>query len=156
LVSVSPRVAVRQHHEAAPLAAPAAQAGVGAQSEATTAASAPDGLVWSGDFQSLAHETSGSAQTLQLADGSRVLRLADFATSNGPDVRVYLVRGNDGTDSAVIARGEFIDLGALKGNRGNQNYDIPLEINLDDYQSVSIWCRRFSVNFGGTSLGAGS
>lgn len=107
--------------------------------------------IWSGTFQSLAHETTGTAAVFAAGDGSHIVRLTDFRTSNGPDVRVYLVAGTDGTSDEAIERGEFVDLGALKGNVGDQNYAIPADIDLDRYRSISIWCRRFSVNFGGTT-----
>ena len=48
--------------------------------------------------------------------------------------------------------GKYINLGALRGNIGSQNYSIPSEINLYDYSSISIWCERFSVSFGAAAL----
>lgn len=120
--------------------------------DAAPTAIAVQGITWSGTFQSLAHETKGTADVRMLEDGSRVLRLEGFTTSNGPDVRIYLVRGSDGTQDDAIKRGDFIDLGALKGNIGDQNYAISADVDLSEYQSVSIWCRRFSVNFGATML----
>ena len=105
-----------------------------------------------GNFKGLAHETEGLASIYRLADGRRTLRLTEFATSNGPDVHVYLVaaeveKGND----AVKAAG-FIDLGSIKGNIGDQNYDIPADADLNKYRTVSIWCARFGVNFGTAPL----
>lgn len=105
-----------------------------------------------GNFKGLAHETEGLASIYRLADGRRTLRLTEFATSNGPNVHVYLVaaeveKGND----AVKAAG-FIDLGSIKGNIGDQNYDIPADADLNKYQTVSIWCARFGVNFGTAPL----
>ena len=106
----------------------------------------------SGAFTSLAHQTSGTAAVHELPDGRKVLRLSDFKTSNGPDVRVYLVAGSDGADNDAIKRGEFLDLGTLKGNLGDQNYELPAEVDLSKYGSVSIWCKRFAVNFGAANL----
>lgn len=108
----------------------------------------------SGDFESLAHETKGAATIHQLADGKRILRLSRFETSNGPDVRVYLVAADAARDNATVQRAGFIDLGSLKGNKGDQNYEVPANIDLGRYRAVSIWCARFSVNFGAASLGA--
>ncbi|MBC8160284.1 MAG: DM13 domain-containing protein [Roseiflexaceae bacterium] len=133
-------------------AAPAAAAPLAEVAPTTVPAQAS---AWSASFQSLAHETSGTASVRVLEDGAQVLRLEDFKTSNGPDVRVYLVRGSDATQDAAINSGDFIDLGALKGNIGDQNYAISSDVDLSEYQSVSIWCRRFSVNFGGTNLDTG-
>ena len=106
------------------------------------------GQLKSGNFRSLAHETTGTAGLYQTKDGERLLRLADFKTSNGPDLRVYLVEGSDGANDELIRGGSFIDLGALKGNIGAQNYELPGNADLMKYRSVSIWCRRFGVNFG--------
>jgi hypothetical protein len=105
-----------------------------------------------GDFHSVAHETTGVAAVHRLDDGSRVLRLTDFATSNGPDVRVYLVAAADAVDSATVAEADFIELGPMKGNKGDQNYALPVGVDLDRYQAVTIWCKRFSVNFGTAPL----
>lgn len=107
-----------------------------------------------GDFRGLAHETKGAATVHQLADGKRILRLSNFETSNGPDVRVYLVAAEMANDNATVTRAGFIDLGSLKGNKGDQNYDVPADADLNKYKSVSIWCARFGVNFGAASLGS--
>lgn len=101
----------------------------------------------SGDFHSLAHETKGNAAIYQLADGKRTLRLTNFQTSNGPDVQVYLVAAADANDNDTVTRAGFVPLGALKGNLGDQNYDVPSDVDLSKYRAVSIWCRRFGVNF---------
>jgi len=105
-----------------------------------------------GRFHSNAHETNGLATIYRLPDGRRVLRLTQFATSNGPDVRVYLVAAGDVRDEAAAKQAGFVDLGALKGNIGDQNYDVPAGLDLSRYRAVSIWCRRFSVNFGAAPL----
>jgi len=107
-----------------------------------------------GDFRGLAHETKGAATVHQLADGKRILRLTDFETSNGPDVHVYLVAAEMANDNATVTQAGFIDLGSLKGNKGDQNYDVPAHADLNKYKSVSIWCARFGVNFAAASLGS--
>ena len=112
----------------------------------------PEGLL-RGRFHSNAHETKGVATIYRLDDGRRVLRLTGFSTSNGPDVRVYLVAAGDVKDESAAKQAGFVDLGAMKGNIGDQNYDIPAGLDLDRYRAVSIWCRRFSVNFGAAPLG---
>ena len=108
--------------------------------------------VVSGRFHTNAHKTDGLATIYRLADGRRVLRLTQFATSNGPDVRVYLVAAGDVQDEGAAKQAGFLDLGALKGNIGDQNYDVPADLDLSKYRAVSIWCRRFSVNFGAAPL----
>ena len=110
--------------------------------------------VASGRFHTNAHETKGVATIYRLPDGHRVLRLTEFATSNGPDVRVYLVAAGDVQHEDAAKQAGFVDLGALKGNIGDQNYDVPADLDLSRYRAVSIWCRRFSVNFGAAPLAA--
>ena len=105
-----------------------------------------------GRFHTNAHETHGLATIYRLSDGHRVLRLTQFATSNGPDVRVYLVAAGDVQSEDAAKQAGFVDLGGLKGNIGDQNYDVPAGIDLSSYRAVSIWCRRFSVNFGAAPL----
>jgi len=115
-------------------------------------ASAANNKLASGQFHSGAHETKGVATVFQLRDGKKTLRLTDFATSNGPDVHVYLVAANDAMDNDAVTKAEVVDLGTLKGNIGDQNYDLPANADLAKYRSVTIWCKRFSVNFGTAPL----
>lgn len=101
----------------------------------------------SGMFHSVSHETRGTATIHDLGAGQRVLRLTEFATSNGPDVRVYLVAAADAKDNETVTKAGFVELGKLKGNEGDQNYDVPADLDLSKYRAVTIWCRRFGVNF---------
>jgi len=111
-------------------------------------------VVTKGNFKGLAHETKGTAAIYQLPDGKRTLRLTEFETSNGPDVHVYLVAAPDTSDNDTVKQAGFIDLGSMKGNKGDQNYDVPADVDLNKYRSVSIWCARFAVNFGSAALAA--
>jgi hypothetical protein len=115
-------------------------------------ASAASNKLASGQFHNGAHDTKGTVTVFQLADGKKTLRLTDFATSNGPDVHVYLVAANDAKDNDAVTKAGFIDVGSLKGNIGDQNYDLPAGTDLAKYRSVTIWCKRFSVNFGTAPL----
>ncbi len=76
-----------------------------------------------GGFKSLAHETRGTATIYQLDDGKRTLRLTEFETSNGPDLRVYLTAGQVEKGADALRQVGFVELGPMKGNRGDQNYD---------------------------------
>jgi len=103
------------------------------------------------------HATEGTVAVLRLADGSRVLRLENLDTSDGPDLKVWLsdaavVPGRPGWH--VFDDGKYRSLGSLKGNHGNQNYAIPSTVKLDDFRSVAIWCDRFNVSFGAAELKA--
>ena len=117
----------------------------------TVGMSAP-ALVSSGTFTSEAHHTMGAAQIYQTGD-SYTLRLSNFVTSNGPDVHVYLTKGQS-TDNASIKNGQFLDLGVIKGNVGDQNYKLPAGFKTANYEGVSIWCKRFGVGFGGANFSA--
>jgi hypothetical protein len=109
----------------------------------------------SGSFHGVAHETKGTATVYQLGS-KRVLRLTNFETSNGPDVHVYLVAADDATDSDTVKQAGFVEIGSLKGNIGDQNYDLPADLDLTKYRAVTIWCQRFGVNFGTAPLAAQS
>jgi hypothetical protein len=105
--------------------------------------------VASGKFK-VADEGSakGTATVIKRAAGGRVLTLTHFAVNNGPDLRVYLAPGN-GKDV-----GDRIDLGGLKGNKGNQKYDVPASADIGRYRTVVIWCRSFTVAFARAELRA--
>jgi hypothetical protein len=100
----------------------------------------------------VAHETRGVATIYQLAGGKRVLRLTEFSTSNGPEVQVYLGAASDASDNETVTKAGFVTLGAMKGNVGDQNYEVPSDLDLSRYHSVTIWCHRFGVNFGTAPL----
>ncbi len=101
---------------------------------------------YSGSFTSGAHPTSGTAVVLGNGTNQRFLRFEAFETDNGPDLNVYLVNSSTGDVS------DYVDLGDLKGNIGEQNYEIPDQVDLDVYDQVVIWCVRFGVGFGDAEL----
>lgn len=113
----------------------------------TASAATQPAVLATGGFHAVAHETKGVATIYQSPEGKRTLRLSEFQTSNGPDVQVYLVAAADATDNDTVTRAGFVPLGALKGNVGDQNYDVPNDLDLSKYRAVTIWCRRFGVNF---------
>ncbi|HEU4334086.1 MAG TPA: DM13 domain-containing protein [Candidatus Eisenbacteria bacterium] len=125
--------------------------GEAATATAAMAVSEPS-VVLAGMFHDGAHETKGTATLYQYPNGRRVLRLTGFETSNGPDVQLYLVAANDATDNDTVTKAGFVHLGALKGNIGDQNYDVPADVDLSKHKAVTVWCRRFGVNFGTAPL----
>lgn len=100
-------------------------------------------------FEGRAHAARGDATVVSLAQGGQVLTLTDFATDNGPDLRVLLVKGPVNGDGDVS---DYVDLGRLKGNIGNQQYTIPSGTDVRTYSTVIIWCRAFSVSFAQADL----
>jgi len=98
--------------------------------------------------------TSGRATIYQSPDGKNYLRLSDFATSNGPDVHVVLLKADEKALGGVAVTGELdkVELGSLKGNQGDQNYDLPAATDFNKYQTVAIYCERFHVIFGTSQL----
>jgi hypothetical protein len=107
-----------------------------------------------GEFHKVEKAGKGTATVYMLADGKRILRLSNFQSDNGPDLHVRLIAADDATDTATTAKAKFVELGKLKGNKGNQNYDLPESVDLSKYRVVSIWCNRFSVNFAAAPLKA--
>ncbi len=93
------------------------------------------------------HKGEGSATIYALPDGSRVLRFEDFRVTNGPDLRVLLAMHPDPQSRGDVHSAEYVELGKLKGNIGNQNYPFPDGVSPDDYGSVIIYCKPFQVVF---------
>jgi hypothetical protein len=118
---------------------------------AGAASAAGSTTLLSGMFHDGAHATRGTATILEVGT-KRVLRLAGFETSNGPDVRVLLIAAPDATDNDMVKAARPVELGSLKGNVGDQNYDVPASVDLSKYQAVTIWCNRFGVSFGTAPL----
>ena len=106
--------------------------------------------LYTGTLEGKAHQTSGRATIYKAPSGGEYLRLTDFKTSNGPDVHVVLARGDDETLHQEIVKGQLdgIELGSLKGNQGNQNYDLASSVDLSRYSAVVIYCERFHAIFG--------
>ena len=115
----------------------------------STAPPAPEIITLAeGSFISRAHPGEGVATVLTDGSEQRFLRFEEFATDNGPDLNVYLTTaGAEASDADFGRSGEFIDLGDLKGNIGDQNYEIPPDVDLERFDTVVVWCVRFSVAF---------
>jgi hypothetical protein len=120
-----------------------------AEAESTTMAeeTMPGEIVTlvSGDFSGNSrYDVTGGALVLNDGSEERFLRFENFQSNNGPDLKVYLR-----ADS-----GDFVSLGDLKGNIGDQNYVIPTDVDLNTFSTVEIWCERFGVGFGQAQLAA--
>jgi hypothetical protein len=124
--------------------------------QASASATAPGPtLLSSGTLIAHEHATTGSVRVVRNPDGTRQLEVVDLDTSDGPDLHVWLTdqevtSGADGW--RVFDDGQYVELGKLKGNHGNQVYSIPADVDLSQYRSVAIWCKRFSVSFGAAEL----
>ena len=118
----------------------------------TTTAPAAPAVLAEGAFVSQEHDTSGTARVLELPDGSRVLRLEGFSTSDGPDVHVWLSDATAGGDWNKYDDGRYVALGEIKATEGNHNYAIPANADLAGLRSAVIWCDRFNVAFGSAAL----
>ena len=108
-----------------------------------------------GTFVGHEHDSSGSVSVLRLPDGSRVLRVEDLRTSNGPLLQVWLAEAPvvEGTAGwRVFDDGRHVDLGDRKGNIGSSNYPIPSDVDLAALPSVTVWCARFHVSFAAAAL----
>ena len=100
----------------------------------------------SGRFRSYEHASTGIARVIELPDGRRYVRFEHFRTSNGPLLKVYLSAAPASGPSGTFDD-RFVDLGNLKGNIGEQNYEIARRVDLSRFHSVVIWCKRFGVAF---------
>ncbi|ATW49895.1 DM13 domain-containing protein [Streptomyces peucetius] len=135
--------------------APAAPTGPAASTPPSPRPTEPTTLA-DGKLISHEHTTSGSVRLLRLPDGSHTVRLENLDTSNGPDLHVWLTDAPVKEGKAgwhVFDDGEYVNLGKLKGNKGDQNYTLPADVDPARFSSVSIWCDRFDVSFGAAELG---
>jgi hypothetical protein len=121
---------------------------------APTASSSDPELVYTTELRTQLHETSGRASIYREHDGSFLLRLTDFKTSNGPDVHVVLTTADDPALQSKTPGTELhaVEIAALKGNEGDQSYNVPRETDLDRYNTVVIYCERFHAVLGSGTL----
>src|SRR6266571_5668461 len=105
---------------------------------APAALSAEPETLYTGKLEGKVHPTGGRATIYKSAGGKEYLQLSDFTTSNGPDVHVLLVRAEDQALENDLVKGDqdSVELGTLKGNQGDQNYDLPSGTDLNKYQTV--------------------
>lgn len=106
--------------------------------------------LYTGLLTGKAHSTSGRASIYKMPDGKRYLRLTDFATSNGRDVHVVLAESGDENLAKDFVKDDLtsVELGPLKTNQGDQNYDLPDSVDLQKYNAVVIYRERFHAVFG--------
>ncbi len=100
------------------------------------------------------HQGEGVANLYALPDGRHIVRFEDFRTTNGPALYVYLAKHPNPTTAAHVEEDGYVSLGTLKGNVGNQNYEVPSDVNVSEYGSVVIWCQLFGVLFSPAALTA--
>ena len=137
-------------------AAPASEDQTHPRTAATEPAPAGPVRVSGGEFHAVVHPGTGDAVVYRQDDGSYVLRLENLDIFNGPDLYVYAVAANDANDSDTVLNSGFLNLGPLKGNRGNQTYELPADFDPEKHRSISVWCQRFSVNFATAPMRQGS
>lgn len=134
-----------------PATAPEADATATATAPTTAPASVAPAEIARGTFVSLDHGTTGVTRVLELADGRRVVRLEGLDTSNGPDLFLYLTN-TPAAGAEATFDDDYVNLGRLKGNQGEQNYDVPAGTDLARFATVLIWCDRFNSAFGAADL----
>lgn len=93
------------------------------------------------------HKGSGTATIYRLPDGSGALRFENLDVTNGPDLRVLLSTHPDPQNKAELNEAGYVHIEKLKGNRGNQNYELPADADLESFGSVIIYCMPFHVIF---------
>lgn len=104
-------------------------------------------LLYTGQFHNADKTGSGTVGVYETKDGKRTIRLKNFKTASGPDLFVYIYKAKDAKNSSVLKKVEFVSLGLLKKQRGDQEYEIPASVDLESFRAVSIWCKEFGVNF---------
>jgi hypothetical protein len=138
---------VRETHEALLVPTVAAQTTVATTAQAPAEKPAETAEeVAAGEWRSLEHATTGKASLIKLPGGGHSVQFASLNTSDGPDLYVYLSPHASGSSEKTFGEG-FTSLGKLKGNRGDQVYEIPAGVDVSAIRSVVIWCQRFSAGF---------
>lgn len=94
-----------------------------------------------------AHKGKGTVSVVTRADGITELQFTDFEVTNGPDLEVWLSAHPNPISSSDVKGADWLSLGQLKGNVGDQAYQLPTDAKISDYQSVVIWCEQFGVLF---------
>ena len=147
-----PTVAAAPPAGGSPTPAPSYDAGAGAPAQPTPDPAPELVELAAGPFEDAEHGTTGRARVIELADGSRFLRLEGLATSDGPDLHVWLSDAPSGGSWGSYDDGSYLRLGELKATHGNQNYEIPADADLRGLTTAVIWCDRFDVAFGTAPL----
>jgi len=98
------------------------------------------------------HKGSGDAKLLKRADGGVEIQLANFEVTNGPDLVVYVSSSAVIEKSSDVTDSTWTNIAKLKGNKGDQVYELPNDVNTDDVKSIVIWCEAFGVLFSSAVL----
>ena len=98
------------------------------------------------------HRGEGKVLLIRLPDGQRFIRFENFKVTNGPDLYVYLSSHPAPRSSAQLHEGGAFEVARLKGNIGNQNYPLPVDLDLSKFKSVAIYCKRFRTMFSSAEL----
>lgn len=101
-------------------------------------------LKYTGDFRGIGSENVSGQAKIFLTSNQYMLKLENFSTSNGPDLKVYL--------STESTPRDFISLGDLKSTNGNQVYNINGVPDFSKYKYVLIHCERYNHLFGSAEI----
>ncbi|MEL7026275.1 MAG: DM13 domain-containing protein [Pseudomonadota bacterium] len=102
------------------------------------------------------HKGTGVATLVSLPGGGHEIQLTEFEVTNGPDLEVWLSAHPDPAKSSDVSGNEWVALGQLKGNIGDQAYAIPPGTDISAFMSVVIWCEQFGVLFSPAALSPAS
>jgi hypothetical protein len=109
-------------------------------------------LLAQSEFYSVAHTGRGTVNLYQVQELGLVVRLEDFEVEDGPDLHVYLTSQDPVENRTGIDLPDGLDLGVLRGLTGDQNYELPEGIDLNNYRSIVIWCVPYQVPFAAAPL----
>ena len=110
-------------------------------------------VLLSGAFHSVAHKGEGEARVIELPGGSRTLRLLDVRTYPAEDLEVCLIGAPDAEDNDTVVQAGQVCLGSYSSKTAYAAYPLPAQLDLERYRAVTIWSRRYGVNFTTAPLG---
>ncbi len=108
--------------------------------------------VAAGQFMKVHWPGEGNATIYKLQSGGHLVRLSEFSVQAGPKLHVYLAKAPEVRENADVPRAGYLDLGPLKGNKGDQNYPVPAGTAVGEYKSVVIWCALANKVFAAASV----
>ncbi|MEW6129615.1 MAG: DM13 domain-containing protein [Acidobacteriota bacterium] len=104
-------------------------------------------IIASGKFHQVAHQGEGNVMIYRLLTGERVLELSEFSTGEGENLEVLLIGARDALENETVESAETFSLGRLKSVTGHQSFAIPDSLDLNKFGAVTIWSKKYKVNF---------
>jgi hypothetical protein len=112
-------------------------------------------IIVTGQFASIdsVRQASGNLTIYQNPDGTRLLHIEEnFRISRAPEMHLILTRNPDPMAESTGVGVDYIDIGVLRGNVGQQNYTIPPSVDFNRYPVLAIYSSQYDAVLGTATL----